>query len=54
MEPSAAFNAYETAALSDYVLPDSSYLERFSWPFTGYPTTKTKAENPTGYKDDPY
>jgi tetrathionate reductase subunit A len=33
----------ETAALSDYVLPDSSYLERFSWPFTGYPTVKTKS-----------
>ncbi len=33
----------ETAALSDYVLPDSSYLERFTWPFTGYPTVKTKS-----------
>ena len=33
----------ETAALCDYVLPDSSYLERFSFPFTSYPTVKTKS-----------
>jgi anaerobic selenocysteine-containing dehydrogenase len=33
----------ETAALCDYVLPDSSYLERFSWPFTSYPTVKTRS-----------
>jgi len=33
----------ETAALSDYILPDSTYFERFSLPFTSYPTLKTKA-----------
>ena len=33
----------ETAALSDYILPDSTYLERYSLPFTSYPTVKTKA-----------
>lgn len=33
----------ETAALCDYVIPDSSYLERFSWPFTSYPTVKTRS-----------
>ena len=33
----------ETAALSDYILPDSTYLERYSLPFTSYPTLKTKA-----------
>ncbi|OGL40397.1 MAG: hypothetical protein A3C43_05580 [Candidatus Schekmanbacteria bacterium RIFCSPHIGHO2_02_FULL_38_11] len=33
----------ETAALSDYILPDSTYLERYSTPFTSYPTLKTKA-----------
>ena len=33
----------ETAALCDYILPDSTYLERYSLPFTSYPTLKTKA-----------
>jgi len=33
----------ETAALSDYILPDTTYFERYSLPFTGYPTLKTKA-----------
>jgi anaerobic selenocysteine-containing dehydrogenase len=33
----------ETAALSDYILPDTTYLERYSLPFTSYPTLKTKA-----------
>lgn len=33
----------ETAALSDYILPDTTYFERFSLPFTGYATLKTKA-----------
>lgn len=33
----------ETAALSDYILPDSTYFERFSLPFTSYATLKTKA-----------
>lgn len=33
----------ETAAFSDYILPDSTYFERFSLPFTSYPTLKTKA-----------
>ncbi|HHT9116141.1 MAG: molybdopterin-dependent oxidoreductase [Planctomycetes bacterium] len=33
----------ETAALSDYILPDSTYFERFSLPFTSYPTLKTRA-----------
>ena len=33
----------ETAALSDYILPDTTYFERFSLPFTSYATLKTKA-----------
>lgn len=33
----------ETAVLCDYILPDSTYLERFSAPFTGYPTVHTKS-----------
>ncbi|MEP9410600.1 MAG: molybdopterin-dependent oxidoreductase [Candidatus Brocadia sp.] len=33
----------ETASLSDYILPDTTYLERYSLPFTSYPTLKTKA-----------
>ncbi|MBI5361269.1 MAG: molybdopterin-dependent oxidoreductase [Planctomycetes bacterium] len=33
----------ETAAHCDYILPDTTYLERFSTPFTSYATLKTKA-----------
>ena len=33
----------ETAALADYILPDSTYFERYTLPFTGYATLKTKA-----------